>query len=135
MTFPGIKTGLSRTIRHTVIERDTFGNYLPDDVQLLLSSPGLAALTIGAASSLIDPLLPEDFMSVGKSISITHEQPSVVGTLIDVTVTITAFDGYHVTLEMEARDESGCIGSGTHVRSIANKRWLRVRVQRRLDRS
>ncbi|MBU8912973.1 MAG: hypothetical protein KOO61_03050 [Spirochaetales bacterium] len=132
MKFPGIKVGKTGTIRHTVTKADTVGNHLPDDIQSLLSSPGLASLMIQAASDLIDPLLPDEFMSVGKSITITHETPSVVGATVDLTVTISAFDGYHVTLAVTASDESGLIGSGTHVRSIANKRWLRIRIDRRL---
>ena len=133
MKFPGIKVGKTHTIRHTVTESDTFGNHLPDDVQLLLSSPGLAGLMIKASSSLIDPLLPDAFMSVGKSVTITHEHPSVVGATVDLTLTISEFDGYHVTLAMTASDESGLIGTGTHVRSIVNKRWLQVRIHRRLE--
>jgi predicted thioesterase len=133
MKFPGIKVGKSATMRHTVNEVDTFGNHLPDDVQSLLSSPGLASLLIQASSELVDPLLPDGFMSVGKSVSIVHEHPSVVGATLDLTVTIAEFDGYHVTLSMEAHDESGLVGSGTHMRSIVNKRWLQVRIHRRLE--
>ncbi len=133
MKFPGIKVGKVYTTRHTVTEADTFGNHLPDDVQSLLSSPGLAGLMIHAASTLIDPLLPDGFMSVGKSITITHEHPSVVGATVDLTVTILEFDGYHVALAMTANDESGLIGTGTHVRSIVNKQWLQVRIHRRLE--
>lgn len=132
MKFPGIKAGKAHTICHTVTKADTFGNHLPDDVQLLLSSPGLAGLMIQAASNLIDPLLPDGFMSVGKGVTITHETPSVVGATIDLTVTISGFDGYHVSLAMTASDESGFIGTGTHVRSIVNKRWLQTRIHRRL---
>ena len=133
MDFPGIKPGKSTTLRHTVTQMDTFGNHLPDDVQSLLSSPAVVGLMIQASSALVDPLLPDGFMSVGKSVSLVHEHPSVVGATIDLTVAIAAFDGYHVTLSMEARDESGPIGSGTHVRSIVNKRWLQIRIHHRLE--
>jgi len=133
MKFPGIRVGISHTIHHTVIGADTFGNHLPDDVQLLLSSPGTASLMIRASSALIDPLLPDGFMSVGKSIAITHENPSVVGATVNLTVTISGFDHYHVTLAMTASDESGIVGTGTHVRSIVNKRWLQMRIHRRLE--
>ena len=133
MKFPGIQVGKSHSIRHTVSVSDTHGAHLPDDVQSLLSSPGLVGLMIQASSALIEPLLPDGFMSVGKSVSLTHEHPSVVGATVDLTVTITRFDGYHVTLEMRASDESGLIGTGTHTRSIVNKRWLNVRIHRRLE--
>jgi len=34
---------------------------------------------------------------------------------------------------MTASDESGLVSTGTHVRSIVNKRWLQVRIHRRLE--
>jgi fluoroacetyl-CoA thioesterase len=132
MEFPGITTGKSLSITRRVSPKDTFGNHLPEDVQSLLSSPGLASMMIDASSSLIDPLLPDGFMSVGKSVCLTHEHPSVIGATIELTVTISAFDGYHVELEMTASDESGLVGTGTHTRSIVNKRWLQIRIHHRL---
>jgi fluoroacetyl-CoA thioesterase len=133
MKFPGIQVGKSFTLRHSVARADTHGNHLPDDVQSLLSSPGLAGLMIRASSDLIDPLLPDGFMSVGKSISITHEHPSVIGARVELTVSIVEFDGYHVGLEMTASDESGLVGTGSHTRSIVNKRWLQIRIHRRIE--
>jgi predicted thioesterase len=133
VTFPGITVGTSLTVSHTVSEADTSGGYLPDDIHGLLSSPGLAGIMIHAAASLINPLLPDGFISVGKSISLTHEHPSVIGAIVDLTVTISEFHGYHVTLSMEATDESGLIGTGTHVRSIVNEHWLHIRLHHRLE--
>jgi predicted thioesterase len=128
MKFPGITIGLSRTITHTIGHRDTMGNNLPDDIEPLLSSSGLINLVIEAAVGLIDPLLPDGFISIGKSANITHEHPSVLGATLSLTVTIISFDGYHITLRVTASDETGVVGTGTHVRSIVNKHWLQIRV-------
>ena len=128
MKFPGITVGLSRTITHTVDHRDTAGNCLPDDVEPLLSSSGLISIVIQTSVELIDPLLPEGFLSIGKSSSISHEHPSVLGAHLSLTVSIVEFDGYHITLRLVASDESGVVGRGTHVRSIVNKHWLQIRV-------
>ena len=128
MKFPGIGIGLSKTITHTVDHRDTSGNSLPDDIEPLLSSSGLINLTILAATELVDPLLPDGFISIGKSSSITHEHPSVLGAHLSLTVTVAEFDGYHITLRIVASDETGVVGTGTHVRSIVNKHWLQIRV-------
>jgi predicted thioesterase len=86
-----------------------------------------------ASYALIDPLLPDEFISVGKSVSLTHEHPSVVGATVNLTVTISEFDGYHVTFSMTANDESGLVGTGNHVRSIVNKRWLEIGIHRRME--
>ena len=128
MQFPGIRIGLSKTITHTVDHRDTAGNNLPDDVEPLLSTSGLINLTILAATELIDPVLPDGFISIGKSASLTHEHPSVVGAHLALTVTVVEFDHYHITLRVVASDETGVVATGTHVRSIVNKHWLQIRV-------
>ena len=131
MKFPGITVGLSRTVNHTVDHRDTAGNFLPDDIEPLLSSAGLISLAIDASVGLIDPLLPDGFISIGKSSSITHEHPSVLGANLALTVTIAQFDGYHITLRIVASDETGVVGTGEHIRSIVNKHWLQIRVSGR----
>ena len=131
MNFPGIKCGLSHTVSHTISHKDTAGNYLPDDLEPLLSTPALISVAIDASVALIDQLLPEGFISVGKSASITHEQPTVVGATLTLTVTISRFDGYHVTLSIAASDETGLVGTGILVRSIVNKQWLQLRIGRR----
>ena len=133
--FPGISVGLSRTIHHTVDHNDTVGNSLPDDIEPMLSSSGLIALAIRAAAALIDPLLPDGFISIGKSSSITHEHPCVLGSSVRLTVTITAFDGYHISLRIVASDGASVVGTGTHVRSIVNKHWLQIRVAGRAAQS
>lgn len=128
MKFPGITVGLSKTITHTIHHLDTTGNCLPEDVEPLLSSSGLINLTIKASVELIDPLLPDGFLSIGKSSSIYHDHPSVLGAHLSLTVTIAEFDGYHITLRVVASDETGVVGRGTHVRSIVNKHWLQIKV-------
>jgi fluoroacetyl-CoA thioesterase len=132
MNFPGIKTGMSITIARTISESDTVGNHLPDDIELMMSTPGLVSIMIEASVRMIDPLLPDGFLSVGKSTEVVHDHPTVVGSTIHVTVTVVEFDGYHITIAMEAADEMGSCGRGTHTRTIVNKRWLNLRIAKRL---
>jgi fluoroacetyl-CoA thioesterase len=132
MNFPGIRKGLSITIQRTVTEDYTFGNHLPDDMEKLLSTPAVASLMIEAAVRLIDPQLPDGFISVGKSCEVVHESPTVVGSTVHVTMTVTDFDGYHITMASEIADESGLCGRGTHMRSIVNKRWLQLKTARKI---
>ncbi len=131
MNFPGIKIGLTRTVSHTVEQRDTARSVLPHDVEPLLSPSGLVALVGEAATAIVDPLLPDGFVSVAKSFSVTHEHPSVIGASLAMTVSVTGFDGHHITFDIVAADELGVVATGTHVRSIANHRWLRMRIAAR----
>ncbi|MFP4152287.1 MAG: thioesterase family protein [Alkalispirochaeta sp.] len=132
MNFPGIKTGMTLTRRHTITEEDTYGNHLPDDIEKLLSTGATVSLITEASVRLIDSHLPQGFISVGKSSEVVHEHPTVIGDTLSITVTLVAFDGYHLTIAAELSDESGVCGRGTHVRSIVNKRWLQLKVARRV---
>lgn len=132
MQFPGIVVGSTLTLHKTVTEADTDGNHFDSGVEKLFSTPSLVSMMMEASTGLIEPNLPDGFISVGKSSSVVHEHPSVVGAHVAMKVQIKVFDGYHITLKMTAHDESGLIGRGEHVRSIVNRRWLELKVNKRL---
>lgn len=133
MTFPGIRIGTEISIRHEVVEADTYGNHLPDDMHGLYSTPSLVALMIEGSVRMIDPSLPDGFISVGKSSEVVHDSPSVIGDTISLTVRITDFDGHHIEIAMEARDHRGLVGHGRHTRTIVNKRWTQLKIARRIS--
>lgn len=113
--------GNSFTLRKVVEESDTSLNYGSGQLEKLFATPSLVSLMIKAAVSLIDPALPEGFITVGKQSSIIHEKPTFLGETVNVTVMITGIDGPKINLEMEASDELGFIGRGTHERHVVNK--------------
>jgi predicted thioesterase len=131
--FPGIIIGDTHSIEKTIAPEDTVGNFWKTDVGDLLSTPSMVAMMQEAAATLIDSKLPDGFISVGKSAEVTHEQPCVVGAHVTVKVEIKSFDGYHIRLQMTAVDDSGVVGRGSHVRSIVNKKWLMIKVNKRLS--
>ena len=132
MIFPSIKPGLSATIHHTVTEESTIGNHLPDDMEKLFSTPALVSLMIEASVQAVDPYLPENYLSVGKASEVYHDAPSVIGATLTLVATITECDDYHIKLAIQASDESGPIAHGTHIRTIVNKRWLQLKIGRRI---
>ncbi len=132
MRFPGIIVGDSTTLGKTVSVEDTAGNFWTTEFEQLLSTPALVSYMVEACSKLLENKLPEGFVSVGKSSEIIHEHPSVLGAHVTVKVETKAFDGYHITMSMTAYDESGIIARGTHVRSIVNKRWMNLKISKRV---
>lgn len=134
MKFPGIIIGDVLTVQKTVSEKDVTDNFWTTHIENLFSTPSLVAMMQEAAVQLIDEKLPEGFISVGKSAEVTHEQPTVLGATINLKVEIKSFDGYHIRLKMVTYDESGIVGRGSHVRSIVNERWMKIKVQKRAAR-
>lgn len=131
MQFPGITVGLKETFEHVVGHAETAAVYDASNIEKLLSTPGVVAMMMGASQRLLDHRLPEGFVSVGKRADVQHEQPSVEGAHVRITVEVTAFDGYHVEVAMSAEDDTGLIATGYHVRTIVNQRWFEIKVQKR----
>ena len=132
MRFPGIIIGDTLTIQKSVTEKDTTDNYWTTHIENLFSTPSMVAMMQEASVQLLDEKLPEGFISVGKSADVVHEQPTVLGALLNMKVEIKSFDGYHVRFKMLAYDDSGIVGRGSHVRSIVNERWMKIKVQKRI---
>lgn len=132
MRFPGIVIGDVLTKQRTIEESDTTDNFWTTHIEYLLSTPALVAMMQEASVELIDKKLPGGFISVGKSAEITHDQPTVVGAVITIKVVNESFDGYHIKVRMIAYDDTGIVARGSHVRSIVNEKWMRLKVQKRI---
>lgn len=132
MRFPGIVIGDVLTIKKTVEEGDTTGNFWTTHIENLLSTPALVAMMQEASVQLVDERLPGGFISVGKAAEITHDQPTVLGAVLSIKVEIKSFDGYHIKIKMTAFDDSGIVARGAHVRSIVNEKWMKLKVQKRI---
>lgn len=124
INVPVFEPGEFLTIQKIVTEDDTAIHYGSGELDTLLATPSLVALMIEAATRLIDGRLPDGYVSVGKSLSITHEKPTVLGETVTVKVTVVKQESNYVQLEMEAFDEEGVIGHGKLDRFVVNKTRL-----------
>lgn len=82
----------------------------------VLATPYMVALMEQAASELCDMFVPEGISTVGTALNISHLAPTPVGAAVKAVATLTAFDGRKASFEVEAYDEAGLIGKGTHER-------------------
>ena len=86
----------------------------------VFATPSMVALMENAAINAVAPFLPEGSTTVGAEIDTTHIKPSALGAEIEATATLTAVEGRKLVFDVEARDTSGTIGKGTHVRFIVD---------------
>ena len=100
----------------------------PEDTALAVGSgslrvyatPCMAALMEGAACEALDGLLSDDQTTVGTELSIKHLSATPVGMEVRAEATVTAVEGKIISFALEAFDEAGKIGEGTHKRAIIN---------------
>lgn len=82
----------------------------------VLATPYMVALMEQAASEICDKFVDEGISTVGTALNISHLAPTCVGGRVRAVATLTAFDGRKASFDVEAYDDAGLIGKGTHER-------------------
>lgn len=82
----------------------------------VLATPFMIALMEQAASELCEKYVPEGISTVGTAISVSHLAATYVGAKVRAVAKVTDFDGRKISFEVEAYDNAGLIGKGTHER-------------------
>ena len=88
MILSNLEPGLFKAIQKKITEADTAMNFGSGAIKDLLATPALAALMIEAAVQLVDPLLPDNYFTIGKVLNINHLQPTTKGMEVTVSATI-----------------------------------------------
>lgn len=107
------------TIKETVSHSNTADTVGSGDLPVY-ATPAMAALMEKAARTAAAGLLGEGETTVGSELDIRHLRPSVIGATVSATATLTAREGRKLTFRVEASDDNGEIGYGTHIRYIVN---------------
>lgn len=87
---------------------------------MVFATPSMVALMENAAMNAVASFLPSGSTTVGAEINTTHIKPSAVGTEVKATATLVAVEGRKLIFDVEAADEKGTIGKGSHVRFIVD---------------
>lgn len=101
----------------------------------LLTTPQIMEVIIEASYNMLDPLLPEGYVTVGKNIELSHEQPTLtlVGGIISTVLTVAKIDGNKIYLDVACYDDIGLICKGVYERAIVNRDSLMEAAYRRFQ--
>jgi predicted thioesterase len=94
----------------------------------VLATPALVGLFEQAAMRCLDGLLDGSEMTVGSRVEITHTAPTAVGGQVTVTAALTAVNGRELVFAVEAADDNGPVGGGTHSRFVVDRARFEARV-------
>lgn len=130
-SFAKLYIGMSKTMQKKITIDDTALNFGSGRIEDLFATPRLVAFMVEVCAQLIDPIMPEGFVTVGNQISVNHDKPSLIGATVTISVRIVGFESGNFLFEMEAYDEFGKIGSGSHARSIVNYQSLMSKANER----
>jgi predicted thioesterase len=104
-----------------------------DTSNYLLSTPEVLDIIIEASTKMLDNLLPAGYITVGKYIELSHEQPTLTltGGTISTILTVTKISGNKIFLDFSCHDEIGLICKGIYERAIVEREKLMEATYRR----
>lgn len=127
-----IKEGLFTTIEKKTSSGDAYTSN-SSTIDYLLSTPAILTMIIDASCKMLDPLLPEEYITVGKNLELSHEHPTLIGESIKVKVTVVKIINNTIYLEFEGNDTHGVFCKGKYERTIVNRERLMEIAYRRAD--
>jgi predicted thioesterase len=131
--LPEYKVGMSAVLQKRIEESDTARGMGRDSLETLLATPTYVDLMIRASIEVLKPNFPyqSGFISVGTAMSFVHQAPSALGMTVSVKATLSKIDGNRYFFDIEAFDEVGIIGQGTHERQMVKLQGLLDKVRER----
>ena len=97
----------------------------------VLATPKMIAMLEKAAWESVQPFLDEGCGTVGTLMNITHEAATPLGMKVTCTSELIEADGRKLTFRVEAFDEKGRIGGGTHERFIIRNQTFQAKADQK----
>ena len=114
-----LKEGTSTVKESKVTENETAIKMGSGDLEVY-ATPAMIALMENAAKSSVIDELPNGYTTVGIDMNVKHIKSSPVGANIKCKATLLKVDGKKLFFDVEASDDKGTIGTGSHIRYIVN---------------
>jgi len=112
-----LEVGISHQEMRVVRYEDTAANYGSGLVEVF-ATPAMLSLMENTALKTVLPYLEEGQNTVGFEVNIKHLKPTPVGKEVRCTAILKEVDGKKLVFDLEAEDDEGKIGKGSHTRYI-----------------
>ena len=118
MDFSGLlKPGIEARKNDTVTDKNTASVWGSGGLDVF-STPAMIALMERAAYAAAQSFLPPGWSTVGTELNVKHIAATPVGMKVNARAELLNIDGRALEFRVEAFDEAGKIGEGTHNRFI-----------------
>ena len=127
-----VKAGLKGRVDLTVGDEHTAPSVGSGAIHVL-GTPVMINLMEAAALDAAEHLVPKGHQSLGIHVDISHVAATPIGMKVHATAEVTAVEGNRIRFRVEAHDEAGMIGKGTHERVVVNMERFDKRVQKKAE--
>jgi len=130
MILIGTKCRLEQTVTEELTAAAVGSGALP-----VFGTPYMIAMMENAALTLLQSFLEDGQGSVGTHLDVQHTAPTPIGMKVMVEAEITAVseNGKMVDFTVNAWDEKGPVGNGTHTRAIINNERFLAKCNAKLN--
>jgi len=108
-------------------------SFLENEGARVLSTPHMIGLMEWTCRNTVKPLLDEGFDTVGTHVNVAHLGAAPLGMAVTFVAEVLAVNDRRITFRVEASDEKGKIGEGTHERAIINVAKFAARMAQKLS--
>ena len=115
----GITIGLKGEVS-TLVEHEDTALSVGSGSLRVYATPCMVALMEGGACEALEGSLGDDQTTVGIDISVSHLSATPIGMEVRAVAAVTAVENNIVSFSLEAFDETGKIGQGTHKRAVVH---------------
>ena len=116
---PSLQPGISLTRRIPVVKEKTIG-FLGEEGRVYATPYLIGDIEYVCRNLILEHAEPNED-SVGMEVAIKHLAPTLPGSTVEITATVTAVEGRKVTFAVTAKDEVDTISTGSHVRFVVDK--------------
>lgn len=99
----------------------------------VFATPFMIALMENAAAGALLPFLAEDEGSVGTHLDVSHDAATPIGMKVWAEAEVIAVEGKKISFTVQAFDEAGPVGKGTHERFIIKPEKFLAKVNAKLQ--
>lgn len=114
-----IKEGL-QAFEEVIVEKNNTALSYGSGTLEVFATPALCALMEKTSLKAVNPFIEEGYSTVGIDIKIKHMKASPLNAHIKCKSELYKVEGKKLFFSLEAFDEKGKIGEGTHIRYIVN---------------
>ena len=116
---PSLQAGISLMRRVPVGKEKTIG-FMGEEGRVYATPYLIGDIEVTCRNLMLEHADPDED-SVGMEVAIKHLAPTLPGSTVEITATVTAVEGRKVTFAVTAKDEIDTISSGSHVRFAVDR--------------